>query len=446
MKLKSIFQISILSSLLLFACKDDDVILLDTTLPQALERSLIQSDLPYELDGFGGAYNPRQIVVKFRDGVSQATRNDILINTLGAVSVKECMCGDVLTLAQWDNAGLAEKGGLEGIKQKGTSENDIEELSFNYYNFSDVLIFTPPVIIGNPFYNQTDEGNIIAVLDVGVDYGSNTIIAGRLLGNSAEDDPNTDQDGNCLIGDQIGWDFFNEDNDPTDDHGHGTHVTNTIINEMATLDATGQLNEFLFLPIKTHNEDGIGTLFTVSCGIIYAADRGADIINTSWGFYSKEVPDVLQKAIEYANSVSGAIIVASVGNEGVNLDRHNHYPSDFPFDYVIPVGSSDREDTLKAEFSNYYGEQTTNLFAPGIDVSATMPIWYTPNPEIKSGTSMSAAAISAAVAFSIQQCGTNDVSTIRAEILNGLSVNTATYNGDNISYVNYKTSNFNPCP
>lgn len=446
MKLKSIFSICILATVTLLSCLKDDVVLLDTTLPQALERSLIQADLPYELDGFGGAYNPRQIVVKFKDGVSQVRRNEILIDILGAVSVKECMCGDVLTLAQWDNAGLIEKGGLEGIKQKGTSENDIEELSFNYYNFSDVLIFTPPTIIGAPFLNTNEDGNIIAILDVGVDYGSNTVINSRLLGNAQENSPGDDQDGNCLVDDQIGWDFYNEDNDPTDDHGHGTHVANTIIDQMAVIDASGQTNEFLFLPLKTHNKDGIGTLFTVSCGMIYAADRGADIINTSWGFYAKEVPEVLQQAIEYAHTVSGAIIVASLGNEGINLDNHNHYPSDFPFDYIIPVGCSDRNDTLKAEFSNYYGTPTTNLFAPGVEVSATMPSWYAPNPEVKSGTSMSAAAISAAVAYAIVNCGTTDAATIKAEILNGLSVNNATYNGDLINYVNYNPANFEPCP
>ena len=36
------------------------------------------------------------------------------------------------------------------------------------------------------------------------------------------------QEGNGYIDDYYGWDFANNDNDPMDDHGHGTHTVGTI--------------------------------------------------------------------------------------------------------------------------------------------------------------------------------------------------------------------------
>ena len=37
-----------------------------------------------------------------------------------------------------------------------------------------------------------------------------------------------DDDANGYVDDLIGWDFYNNDNDPYDDDGHGTHVAGTI--------------------------------------------------------------------------------------------------------------------------------------------------------------------------------------------------------------------------
>ncbi len=448
------FSLVVVFSMLISSCNDDEISTIDTlktTLPEALEQSLIESNLPYELDGAGGAFHPQQLTIKFRDGVDQSTRNDILINRLGAVSIQECMCGDVLTLSTWDENGLNERGGLEGVKQKGEDENEIEEVSFNYYNYTDELTLNPPTIFGNPQETDLEGQNVIAVLDVGLDYGGNTAFENKLQGNSNEIENGADDDvpANCLVDDFIGWDFANDDNDPSDDHGHGTHVTNIISDQLFVVDPSGILTESTsFLPIKTHNKNGIGTLFNVSCGIIYAATRNADVINASWGFYSKEMPEVLRSAIEFANILSGTILVASAGNEGINLDTRNHYPSDFAadFDYVISVGASDREQASIADFSNYYTSESSNLLAPGVDISATMPIWYTPSPDIKSGTSMAAAAVTAAVADVINKCGTNDGNAIVNSIKANLITNNTSIGTDNINYVNYIPHDTIPCP
>ena len=54
--------------------------------------------------------------------------------------------------------------------------------------------------------NVTGTGVRVAVIDTGIDYNHPD-----LLPNYAG-----------------GWDFVNDDNDPMDDHGHGTHVAGTV--------------------------------------------------------------------------------------------------------------------------------------------------------------------------------------------------------------------------
>jgi subtilisin family serine protease len=430
---------------LTFSCKEDEN-LLETTLPVEFESALIRSGLPYELDGFGGAYHPMQLVIKFKEGVDEAVRIQIMTDILGAVTIKNCMCGDVLTLTTFDQAGLDEKGGLEGIKQKGTDENEIEEITFNYYNFNNLQILNPAPINGNPIPGVNDGENIIAVLDVGVDYGTSTKMFSYLSFNDAESVVGTDDDGNCLLDDTNGWDFINEDNDPTDDHGHGTHVTNIIIDQIEFLDASGLFpDNTRILPIKTHDSDGIGNLFTVSCGMIYAGDRGADIINASWGFYSKEVPVILSQSIEYAFTKSGALLVTSMGNQNFDLNNKNHYPSNLNLSNIIPVGASNNTGEI-ADFTNYFTNNFENIFSPGVDIESTMPQWYETPTAIKSGTSMAAAHVTAAAAFVLNNCGSNNRNDVLNAIKEGRTLNNTLAGDNSVDFFFFNTAAFNPCP
>lgn len=438
----------LIAILFAFASCGDDNVEFDTTLPRALEDALLKSDLPYEIDGAGGAYHPSQLIVKFKTGLSQSERNNILLNELEAASVQECMCGDELVLATWDNNAVNNEGGLEGIKQKGEPNVDIEELTFNYYSFAQQNIITAPILTPIVGVIQNSSDLVVAIVDAGVDYSTNSGLNGFQLGNETQND-GADNNNNCLIDDLVGWDFVNDDNDAMDDHGHGTHITNIFFDNLSELDPTGQLLETVrFIPVKTHNSQGVGNLFDVSCGIIFAAKSGADVINCSWGFYSKDEPEILRISIEIANALSNAIIVTSMGNESEDLSAKNHYPSQYnnSFNYVYTVGASNAAENNFASFSNYYSGSDLNILAPGDSIEARMPSWYPTTTEKKSGTSMSVPALSAAVIASIKECGTNDPNQILTEITNAFTSSNTTINGNSVDYINYNSGIYKACP
>jgi subtilisin family serine protease len=161
------------------------------------------------------------------------------------------------------------------------------------------------------------------------------------------------------FGDRLlpGYDFENNDDDPTDDFFHGTHVAGTIA---ATLDDGGingvaQVN---ILPVKVLDEFGSGSSYAVADGIRYAASNGADIINLSLGSYSRT--KVMADAVKFADN-KGSLVIAAAGNDGVNL---RHYPA--AYSQVVGVSATDNTDQ-RSDYSNY--GSYVELSAPGGDVN-----------------------------------------------------------------------------
>ena len=167
-----------------------------------------------------------------------------------------------------------------------------------------------------------------------------------------------DDDGNGYTDDFIGWNFLNDDrqqdNDPDDPSGHGTHVAGLAAartdNDIGISSISWNVK---ILPTSASNIDSGNTLEQTLSTVVYLAENGADIINMSWG--GDSTSQLQQDVVEYARGL-GSLLVAAAGNERTS---DLHYPSALSgVVSVASVGSTDR----KASYSNF-----------GISVDITAP-------------------------------------------------------------------------
>ncbi|TFH40339.1 MAG: PKD domain-containing protein, partial [ANME-2 cluster archaeon] len=153
-----------------------------------------------------------------------------------------------------------------------------------------------------------------------------------------------------------GYDFVNNDNNPIDDNGHGTHVAGTIAQSTNNnLGVAGVAFDSTLMPVKVLSSTGSGTYSDVASGIRYAADNGADVISLSLGGLSDG--NIVREAVQYAYE-NGVTIVAACGNDNTNTCN---YPAAYN-DYVIAVGATQYDETI-APYSSY--GPNLDIVAPG---------------------------------------------------------------------------------
>ena len=156
------------------------------------------------------------------------------------------------------------------------------------------------------------------------------------------------------------YDFVANNAFPLDREGHGTFVA-SVVGESTNnhVGLAGIAYGASIMPVRVLNADGTGDAATISKGIRYAADHGAQVINLSLEFditvSSGDIPDILS-AIRYAHR-HGALVVAASGNEGIEQIA---YPARAPD--VVAVGATTKDRCL-ADYSN--GGSRLALVAPG---------------------------------------------------------------------------------
>ncbi len=207
----------------------------------------------------------------------------------------------------------------------------------------------------------TGVGQVVAHLDNGIDF-DHPLFSGRLLPD--------------------GYDFIDDDNDPTyttgEHSGHGTFAAGLIA--LFAPDAA-------VLPIRTLDGDGLGTVFGAVQGIEHAIVQNSNVVVMGFGL---DVDDpILHTAIRQCDS-AGVVMVAASGNN--NTDTPLRYPA--AYDEVIGVGAVDGND-VKATFSNFGA--TVDVCAPGVDLYSSLPggdVWGT-----WSGTSFATPIVGALAAM-----------------------------------------------
>lgn len=245
--------------------------------------------------------------------------------------------------------------------------------------------------------NKGDTNIIIGIVDTGVDWDHPDLAANIWRNQNEIPNNGIDDDNNGYVDDIRGWDFGGltgtPDNSPMEDRpDHGTHVAG--IASAVTDNGIGVASigfKTKLMPVKTtqDNQRDVNGPFIIYGfeGIVYAADNGAKIINTSWGGGGFSI--LGQEVINYALS-KGALVVAAAGNDN---SPENHYPSSY--DGVLSVASTTSTDA-RSSFSNY--GKTIDVSAPGSNILGT---WQNDTFITISGTSMAsplAAGLAALVA------------------------------------------------
>ncbi|HEX6128623.1 MAG TPA: S8 family serine peptidase [Candidatus Limnocylindria bacterium] len=240
---------------------------------------------------------------------------------------------------------------------------------------------------------------VVAVVDDGVDL-SHPDLAGRAWRNPGETGNGKatngkDDDGNGLVDDVNGWDFFHDDRTVHDfeDDAHGTHVAGTIAATLNGIGVVGVAPRVKIMALKFGNASG-GLTSDAIRAIRYAAAKGADVINASWGGPSSS-------ALRDAIAGSGILMVAAAGNEALNNDTSagRPYPASYGLANIIAVGAADSRGQL-ASFSNY-GPSSVDLVAPGVNILSIIPATseHGPAGAFASGTSMAAPHVTGVAAL-----------------------------------------------
>ncbi|PKN72775.1 MAG: serine peptidase precursor [Candidatus Cloacimonetes bacterium HGW-Cloacimonetes-3] len=157
-----------------------------------------------------------------------------------------------------------------------------------------------------------------------------------------------DDDNNGKIDDLIGWDFTvsesgGESNDPQPPGSHGTAVSGIMAARTNNTEGTSSLPwNLTLMPLSCSYNDSY--IYTGYEGIIYAAEKGADVINCSWGGTSFSQAN--QEVINYTFGL-GSIIVAAAGNSNRTLPI-------YPAAYRNVLATAALQNSgLKSTASNY---------------------------------------------------------------------------------------------
>ena len=185
----------------------------------------------------------------------------------------------------------------------------------------------------------------VAVLDTGVDL-KHPDLAGRVI---------------------AGDDVVGNDPDPSDDHGHGTHVAGIIAAKTNNrVGVAGMSWGAKVLAVKVLAANGQGSDCDIALGLVGAADAGAKVINMSLGSTGQQCGIVTQAAIDYTRD-AGALPVVSAGNSGSAKDG-NPVTTPANCDGVLTVGATDPGDKI-AKFSTHH--PYVDVSAPGVGILST---------------------------------------------------------------------------
>lgn len=239
----------------------------------------------------------------------------------------------------------------------------------------------------------TGSGVVVAVVDTGVNY-DHLDLADHLWDGGVEFPHH-------------GWDFVNNDNDPMDDHGHGTHCAGTVCGDGTAGSQTGMAPDATLMILKCLNASGRGSTTNIVNAMQWAVEHGCDVISMSLG---GSTPSALYRNTCASILDAGVVAAIAAGNNGDDLvaypvPNNVHFPGGCPPPYLDPrqalnpgglscsvcVGAVDYNDSpasftsrgpvtwANTEFADYryvpnsaveFGLIRPDVCAPGVDIKS----------------------------------------------------------------------------
>jgi serine protease AprX len=205
---------------------------------------------------------------------------------------------------------MIEKERYDRIVDVQKNEGDIPRIASIQWNITKI---DAPCAWSQGF---TGQGIIVGDIDTGVNY-NHWDLADHVWRNDDEffGSPGIDDDGNGYIDDIFGYDFINNDGNPMDDNGHGTHTAGTVAGDGTAGDSVGVAPDAQIMSIKVCTVFGSCPSSAQLAGVQYALDNGASVVTLSIGGGPGSVSSSARFA--YNNALlAGMIATIAAGNSG----------------------------------------------------------------------------------------------------------------------------------
>lgn len=371
---------------------------------------------------------PNEILVKF-DVLSEAALSRSVFEGFGAEFVEKL--GDL----GWHRVKLPGGMSVHDAETRFRRHPSVLAVQPNYF-YS--LLTTPndpqyptPGMWGLPKISAPDAWKlttgssevVVAVIDTGMRLTHEDLAANLWINPDEIPGNGIDDDGNGFIDDVHGWDFRFDDNDPSDQHGHGTHVAGTIgavgNNGIGTVGVNWNVR---LMPIKIYSQAANDT---TSAMLINAYNyvrimklRGVNIrvTNNSYGGCNEACGfDQATKDAIDALGDAGVLNIFAAGNNNRNTDEMPFYPGSYDSPSILNVANSTSAD-VRASTSNF-GVATVDLAAPGSAILSTTN-GSDSSYGGSSGTSMAAPHVAGAAALLAAHRPDLSAASLKATLMN----------------------------